>query len=137
MALFYSSLLVRRTGAQKFQNGCVEREQKIHLEVCLHQRGVGTYQHLRVLMCYLVALKCWEKWGFLLKVLTASLLTLVPRGRDSSVSVLPWPLLQRQCAKPSCSFSKRSSLPWAAHPGRLVALTCLLVASDADGNLQA
>lgn len=50
-------------------------------------------------MCCLTALKCCEKWGFLLKVLTASLLALVPLGRGSAVPILPWPLLQGHVQK--------------------------------------
>lgn len=87
-------------------------------------------------MCYLVTLKCCEKWGLLLKVLTASLLTLVHCGGGSAVSILPWPLLQGH-GKASCSFSKPSFLRWAGHPGKLVAVTCLVIVHDADCKLQA
>lgn len=69
MALLYSSLLVRKTGTQKFQNQCVECEQKVHLCSLFASEGC---QYLAapqsaVKMCYLVTLKCCEKWGFPLK----------------------------------------------------------------------
>lgn len=86
-------------------------------------------------MCYLVTLKC-EKWGFLLRVLTASLLTLCP---VAGAVLCPsfHGLCSNDMVKASCSFSKASFLHWAGHPGRLLAVTCLVIARDAESKLQA